>query len=287
LGLSCYRQRDKQSREHESSSFQGVTVIAAESDFPSTVAVIVAMPTATPVTWPLVSTVATEASLVVHTTVIPLKIFPFVSLTVAVSDRLLPTRTLADEGVTVTLPTGRLSTVMVAEPLFPSLVAVIVAEPSNTPVTSPAADTVATSVAVELQTTVRPVRTLLLASVNVADSVVVASMLMVAEAGDTATAATGAGVTVTVALPDFVSLVAVIVAAPSARPETTPVGETLAIDPALELHVTVRPTRTFPAPSLTTAASVPVRVAGTLSVGGVTVTLATGAAVTVMVAVPT
>lgn len=65
--------------------------------------------------------------------------------------------TVAGDGVTVTDPTGTASTVIVAVPLFPSLVAVITALPRATPVTTPLAETVATAGALELQVTVRPV----------------------------------------------------------------------------------------------------------------------------------
>jgi hypothetical protein len=77
----------------------------------------------------------------------------------------------------------------------------MVAEPADTPVTTPVALTVATSVALELHVITRPVRTLLLASLVVATSVVVASMAMLAVGGVTVTLATGATVTVIVAVP--------------------------------------------------------------------------------------
>jgi hypothetical protein len=63
--------------------------------------------------------------------------------------------------------------------------------------------------------------------------------------GETLTDATGTGVTVTLAVPLFPSLVAVIVAEPAATPVTTPLDETVAI-PVLELdHVTARPVNTL------------------------------------------
>jgi hypothetical protein len=49
----------------------------------------------------------------------------------------------AVDGVTVTLATGSAATVTVAVPDAPSLVAVIVTVPAETPVTSPELDTVA------------------------------------------------------------------------------------------------------------------------------------------------
>jgi hypothetical protein len=65
---------------------------------------------------------------------------------------------------TVTSVTGICTTVMADAPLFPSLVAVIVTLPSALAVTSPVAETPAIEALEEDQLTLRPVRTLLLAS---------------------------------------------------------------------------------------------------------------------------
>ncbi len=100
-----------------------------------------------------------------------------------------PTDTLAAAGLTVTLATGTLVTVMVAEPLFPSLVAVIVAEPAATPVTKPLALTVATAGLLVAQVTARPLRAVPFESFGVAVNWAVA--LTVRLAGFTVTAATG------------------------------------------------------------------------------------------------
>ena len=61
-------------------------------------------------------------------------------------------------------------TVIVAVPVFVSLVAVIVAVPAATAVTRPDAETVLIAVLLEPQVTTRPVRTLLFASRVVAES---------------------------------------------------------------------------------------------------------------------
>jgi hypothetical protein len=72
---------------------------------------------------------------------------------------------VARETLTEATGTGAVDeTVIVALPLRPSLVAVISADPTATAVTTPAADTVAAALLLELQVTARPVRTLLLAS---------------------------------------------------------------------------------------------------------------------------
>src|SRR5438552_19006551 len=64
---------------------------------------------------------------------------------------------------------------------------------------------------------------------------------MVAVAGVTATEATGTTATVTVALPAFPSLVAVIVADPAALLVTRPLGPTVATAVLLLARATVRP----------------------------------------------
>src|SRR5436305_1837169 len=71
---------------------------------------------------------------------------------------------VAVAGVIVTEATGTGVTVIVEGPLFPSLVAVIVAVPAALPVTSPLAVTVATAVLLLPQLTVRPDNGLPLAS---------------------------------------------------------------------------------------------------------------------------
>jgi hypothetical protein len=62
------------------------------------------------------------------------------------------------------------STVTVAVPLSPSLVAVIVTEPPDTPVTRPLGETVATALLLEIHVTTRPVSTFELKSFVVAVS---------------------------------------------------------------------------------------------------------------------
>jgi hypothetical protein len=95
-----------------------------------------------------------------------------------------------------------------------------------------------------------------------------------------------AAVTVTLAIPDLSSLVAVIVAVPAATPVTTPVAETVATPVLDELHVVVLPVRVPPTASLRVAVSVWVAPTPTLAADGATVTLATGTIVTVIVALP-
>src|SRR2546425_8919674 len=92
------------------------TVSAAVPLCPSLVAVIVADPTATPLTRPLPLTVATAVLLLAHVTVRPVSGAPLASLGVAVSCTLAPTGTLAVAGLTATVATGTFVTVTVDVP---------------------------------------------------------------------------------------------------------------------------------------------------------------------------
>src|SRR2546425_8077706 len=123
-----------------------VTVIAAVPLWPSLVAVIVAVPPATPVASPLPLTVAAAVLLLAHVTVRPVSVFPAASLVTAASCAVPPTERVADAGLTVTDATGTFVTVTTAVPLIVSLVAVIVAVPAATPVASPLPLTVAAAV---------------------------------------------------------------------------------------------------------------------------------------------
>jgi hypothetical protein len=154
----------------------------------------------------------------------------------------------------VTDATGAV-TLIVAVPLCPSLVAVIVAAPAATPVTRPLADTVATAGALLAQVTTRPVRALPAESFGVAASWAVPPIEMLDDAGLTPTEATGTTVTLTAAVPFFPSLVAVIVAEPAALAVTNPVALTVAMVVLLLDHVIVRPVNTLPAESFVVTAS--------------------------------
>jgi len=93
---------------------------------------------------------------------------PRASFGVAVSCTVVPATRLAIAGVTVTEATGTFVTVMAAVPLFPSLAAVIVAEPAATPLTNPLAETVAMAALLVAQVTTRPLRAVPFASFGVA-----------------------------------------------------------------------------------------------------------------------
>jgi hypothetical protein len=206
----------------------GATVIVAVPVWPPLVAEMLAVPAARPVTIPVVETVATATLLDVHVTTASGTTAPAASFTVAVSAAVPPAWTFAELGSTATLAMGRGTTVTELVPACPSLVAVIVAEPGATPVTIPVADTVATAGALELQVTVRSVSTAPLASFAVAVSGTAPPTTSDALPGEIARVETGARVTVMVAVPDFPSLCAVMIAVPADVAVTAPVSLTLA-----------------------------------------------------------
>jgi len=262
-----------------------VTVIEEVPLCPSLVAVIIADPTATAVTSPLPLTVAAEPFELAQVTARPDRGLPFASCGVAVSCTVCPTWIPAKAGVTATTATGTTVTAIAAVPLCPSLVAVIVAKPAATAVTSPLLLTVATEALELAQVTARPDRGFPLPSFGVAVSCSVCPTWMPAEAGVTATDATGTFVTVIEEEPLCPSLVAVIVAEPAATAVTSP-PFTVATD-AFELdQVTTRPARAFPLPSFGVAASCTVPPTTTLAVAGLTATDATGTFATVIAAAP-
>src|SRR5213082_1409176 len=205
-----------------------VTVTADVPLLPSDVAVMVAEPAATPLTSPLPFTVATAVLLLDQVITRPDNGLPFASLGVAVSCTVSPTATLAGDGVTVTEATGASVTVTSDVPLCPSLVAVIVAVPAPTPVTSPLPFTRATAVLLLDQVTTRPLSGFPLASFGVAVSCTVAPCCTLAGDGLTVTAATGMLDTVTDAVPLCPSLVAVTIAEPAVTPVTNPFPSTVA-----------------------------------------------------------
>jgi len=251
--------------------------------FAAVTAVIVAVPTFLPVTSPLDDTVAFE--LLLDQLNAALTVFPAASDALAVSCVVPPIVIAAEGGVTVTDATGPGVTVIDPEPDLPSLVAVIVVVPTNIAVAKPDDETVAVAVLPEVHATVRPVSTFPSASFSVAVNCCVEPLATFADAGATVMLATGASVTVTTDVPDFDSLVAVMVDVPGSSPVTTPAEETLATSGLLELHVTGRLT-TVPLTSFTTALKVVVPSTMTVAVGGETTTVPTGATVTVTAELP-
>src|SRR6187200_1286440 len=123
----------------------GLTVIVEVPVFPSLTALIVAVPGAIAVTSPVDDTLATPAALVDQTTVRLANTCPAASRGSAVSCVVCPTTSELEPGATATDATGTVETVIVATAFLPSLVAVMIALPDASPVTTPAALTLATA----------------------------------------------------------------------------------------------------------------------------------------------
>src|SRR6266704_792413 len=259
------------------------TVIAELPLFPSLVAVIFAKPVATPVTSPLPFTVATPGASVDQVIALPESGLPLASSGVAVSCCVVPMNTEADAGLTLTDATGTGFTMIAALALFPSLVAVILAEPTPAPVTRPLAFTVATLAASVDQMIARPESGLPLASSGVAVSCSVPPTRIVALVGLKLTDATGT-MTVIAALPLLPSLAAVMLAVPAASAVTSPLPFTVATPGASLDQVIVRPESGFPLASSSVAVSCCVAPAYIDAVAGLTLTEATGTGFTVMAA---
>jgi hypothetical protein len=181
-------------------------------------------------------------------------------------------------------------TVIADVPLFPELVAVIVAEPAATPETTPPEFTVAAAALLVDQVTVWPVITLPFWSFTVACRVVVVPATIEADGGATVTVVTTGvtAVTVIAEVPDLPELVAVIVAEPAAMPATMPLEFTVAVAALLVDQVMVCPVIVLPFWSFTVACKVVVVPATIEAEGGATVTVVTtgATAVTVIADVP-
>jgi hypothetical protein len=270
-----------------------IVVVALGAD--SLVAVIVAVPVATAVTVTVAPlAVLTElAALSVNTAVLletqltvrPESVLPPASFGDAVSTCVPPTTIGVVATDRATVVTGAGLTVSVALPVFPSLMAMICTEPGATAVTTPPTDTVATAELPDVQVTLRPVKMVPLASRVVPVACVVCPTVIVVEASETVTSATGTGTTVIEEVPVRPSLVALIVALPSATAVTKPLVDTSAIDGASDDHVTVRPLRTLLLASLVSAPSWNVVPMTTFADGGLTSTAAT-LGITVSAALP-
>ena len=262
-----------------------VTTTVAVPVLVSLVAVMVADPAATAVTRPADVTDATPVFELDHVTVRPVRTFPPASRVTADNCTLPPTVRFDVGGDTVTDATGTgggAFTVTAAEPVWPSLNAVMLAEPALTAVTTPLELTDATPPLELDHAIVRPVRTLPFASRVTADNCIVPPTVRLGDAGDTETVATGTGaggggaLTVSAAEPFCPSLVAMMFAEPALTAVTTPLELTEAT-PVFELdHETARPVRSFPPASRRVA--VALAVCPTTSEDGlsVTETVATG-----------
>ena len=225
---------------------------------PSLSAVIVTgPPSALAVTSPVPSTSAIVVLPLLQVIVRPVRGSPLAALGVAASCSVMPMTTVAVLGLTVTDATGTGMTVIEAVPLLASLVAVIVAgPPAPLAVTSPLPSTAATVALSLIHVMTRPVSGSPFASFGVAVSCAVCPTVSVELAGLTAIDATGTGLTVTVALPVFPSLEAVIVTGPpTVFAVTSPAPSTSATAELALVQVITRPVRGTPPPSIGVASS--------------------------------
>jgi hypothetical protein len=111
------------------------------------------------VTTPLLDTEAICALLEDHEVARPMMMLLLASRVTAVASVVCPTSNVLDANVTLTVATGGGRTLIVCAPFFPPMVAVIVADPVVTPVTTPAVVTVAIAGLALVHVTGRPVRT--------------------------------------------------------------------------------------------------------------------------------
>jgi hypothetical protein len=242
-----------------------VTVAVAVPLIDPDVAVIVAVPSPTEVTNPPDDTVAIAVEEVLHVTVAPDTVVPPVSLTVATSWVVSPgevrLRLLWDIVIEELTWLTVMALVAVADPD----VAVMVAVPSATEVTSPADDTVAALEFEVVQVTVAPDMAFPLASFTVAAMVTVSPIeVRVLEVGVTERdAAVWLTVMALVAVTD--PDVAVIVAVPFATEVTSPADDTVAalefeVDQVIELNGMTAPLESFTVAAMVTVSPIEVRV---------------------------
>lgn len=135
----------------------GVIVIVAVCCLPSLVAVIVAVPTATPVTTPACETVAIKLADEVHTTDRPVSTAPDAERVEALSVPVAPTATDSDDGVSTIVETAGSATMTGAVPTLPSTVARMVVLPTARVAIEPELDIVAMLVLSDDHVTVRSV----------------------------------------------------------------------------------------------------------------------------------
>src|SRR5690242_11712681 len=258
-----------------------VTISVALDVRPSTTALIETVPTARPVTTPRFDTVAIDWLELDHVTVRPVSGLPAASVATAFAWVVSP-------AIIMLLPSTTLKFAIVAPPTFssaapvtPSTVAVIFAMPVDRPVTTPDGDTVATAGFALDQVTARSVIALPLESYAVAAACVVCPTWMVDAFIATATLKITAGFASTVVCAFLSPAVAVMVAEPTLRAESTPDDDTMATELSELPHTTIQSLIGLPVESCAAACICNVLPTFTFAEGaGVTTTLATGTGLT-------
>src|SRR6266545_4786874 len=213
---------------------------------PAAVAPIVTEPIASPVASPVWSTLAIAGTDEAHVNACPATERPFPSSATALNCCVSPSAlNVAVAGLTTTDVTTWL-TVSVAAPETPPVVAVIVAGPFASAVTSPLGSTVAIRPSDDVQAKLCPGMTVPPASFATAlNRCVSPSAVSVAVAGVTSTDAIACA-TESVAVPATPAAVAVMVADPIASPVARPVWSTLAIAGTDELQAKSCPATVLP-----------------------------------------
>src|SRR2546425_1282992 len=224
------------------------------------VAVIVVTPFATAVARPVAgSIVATPVGAADQVKTCPGTAFPFPSCATALNCCMRPSASsVALAGLTPTDLTI-CATDIAAAPDTPAVVAVIVALPFPTALTTPPASTEATRGLSDFHVNDRPGMTLPLASFAVAVNCCVSPRASsAAVAGLTTTDPTACAID-SVALPETPAVAAVMSADPIASPVARPFWSTLAMAGADEVQVKACPATGFPFPSCATAVNCWVR----------------------------
>jgi hypothetical protein len=227
------------------------TFTVAVAVFPSIAALIVAVPSASPVMAPVGETIATDESSLAQTVGRPVTTLPTESRAVTVPCAEPPTVMLETFSDSVRVATSDAGiTVTEAVPTIPSLVAEIAAVPSASPVTTPFADTAATFASLEFQAIVLPESTLPAASRGVAMASIVRPRTTDGEASETPSVAIVCGcdaaVTTRVALPVLPFAEAVMTVVPTESAVTLPVAGAMDATAGFELaQSTVSPVTTM------------------------------------------
>ena len=240
---------------------------------------IVVLPSPTPLTSPPPSTVATEASPVLHENSAASTAWPFTSNAVAASRSVSPGPRVADSGSTST-ELAACVTDIVAAPAASPAAAVTSATPGPVAVTSPVESTAATRVSeLDHDTGSSGIARPTWSSTSAVNCAVAPSAASVAAAGLTVTVVGTGTSTVTSAAPVTPPDSAVTVAVPPATPVTSPVESTVATSVSLEAHANCAPATAWPFASSASAVS--------RSVSAVTRLAAPDVMVTVLVACAT
>jgi hypothetical protein len=262
---------------------EAMTCTVAVAAWPPLVAVMITVPATIACTTPVPDTVAFPVFDDDQDIAAPLIAFPEASIAVALSWLVLPTLRLMLLGVTTTDATvggaGALTvTLAVADTPLPETV--MVAVPCLTRVTVPA-DTVATAVLDELHASVTPLTVLPDASSGTADNVDVFPGTPVTVVGESAIAATGGALTVTVTDAVMLPSEAVTVVLPCFLSVMRPLELTFATVASPDDHETVCPETVLPDASLATAEACVVLPGTPVTEAGESASDATGAALTV------